>query len=261
MKITKKQHQALLDTDLNLEKIAKPYLTNSEFEALEIDSFSQQAKIAHMVSFNYFKPTLETSKPIISKDNIDYLNNFDQIEKDNVTLRSDYVLLGVNAGLEGVDKDFRPFEMFQIQSKPYIGKYENVLKEYNHDAIFEKYLEGVYATDMVKGMATGNAGQLNARFNEIAKKLNINPKTFMKKISMFFGQILENELTLLGNNTKVLIVMGKRKDQHNHLVNKMLRISGLDKKYQVINIYHYSAQSLTNKDMADQLINELQKIK
>lgn len=262
MNITKEQFMKLYTTKLNLEEISKKHLDKHVYDALEIEPSISNASFVHVASFNYFLEDQKGNKKDNSKENIKYLNNYDQMLKDGVPLDATYVILGVNTGAKGKGHTFKPMEMFQNQSiSKCINRYHNSLKKYGDITIYNDYLNGLYATDFIKGMPTAGIAGIAKRFNKIIREQNLDKDQFWIDFSNFFAEVLEKELSIFDNQTKVLIIMGGPKNSETYIINKFLKLSGLDKKYEIINIYHYSGQSTENKVIARHLEKVLPTIK
>lgn len=273
--ITKEQYQALKETGLNFETVAKKYLTESEIKAIpfqEVLSLKPEegGSFANYSSFAYWIDQKKKKAHEEAAANIEVLQDWDKLQAENATLRSGFVLLGVNAGAKGMDlkiaegtETLEHFEMFQIRSIksgerrqgiPSPIKYKNALIQNEAGKEFyDQVVSGTYMTDFIKGFPTSYGPDIREHLNEAIKKLNYNKsqgEELYNKFSKLFGEILKNELDVLGAKTHTLVVMGKNPKQN--IVNEFLRRSGLDKEFRIVNISHYSG-SPSYKGLAEEL--------
>ena len=261
--ITKEQYQALKETGLNFETIAQKYLTENEIEAIPFQKVlylkpKEGGSYANYSSFAYWIDQKNMKAHEEAAANIEVLQDWDKLQSENATLRSGFVLLGVNAGAKGMDlkiaegtETLDHFEMFQIRSIksgekrqgiPSPIKYKNALMQNEDDKEFyNQVVSGTYMTDFIKGFPTSYGPDIKGHLNEAINKLNYNESQgdeFYNRFCKLFGEILKNELDVLGGKTHTLVVMGKNPKQN--IVNEFLKRSGLDKEFRIVNISHYS---------------------
>lgn len=201
----------------------------------------------------------ENGGPRIDQEkSLEIMQDWDELEERGVHLRADYVFLGVNAGAKGFDikKDFGEetfdhFEMFQLRTIPdgngkgggipCAFKYQRAFTTYNetYKKFFNKHIRGSYMTDFVKGLPTDFGSDIILMLKEIQNKLSYTDdeyESLFTRFSLAFGEILENELKVLGDRTHTLIVMGAE----DCIINQLIKKSKLDDKYKVEDIPHYS---------------------
>ncbi|WP_277674254.1 hypothetical protein [Piscibacillus halophilus] len=273
--ITKEQYQTLKETGLNFETIAKRYLTESEIKAIPFQKVlslkpEEGGSYANYSSFAYWKDQPKLKAHEEAAANIELLQDWDKLQAENATLRSGFVLLGVNAGAKGIDlkaaegtETLDHFEMFQVRSIqsgerrqgiPSPIKYKNALMQNEGDKEFyNQVVSGTYMTDFIKGFPTSYGPDIKKAMNAAIDKLNYNKtqgEEFYNNFCKLFGEILKNELDVLGGKTHTLVVMGKNPKQN--IVNDFLRRSGLDKEFKIVNISHYSG-SPSSKGLAEEL--------
>ena len=254
--ITKEQYQALKETGLNFATIARKYLTESEIKAIPFQKVlslepEEGGSFANYSSFAYWIDQTGKKAHEEAAANIEVLQDWDKLQAEGATLRSGFVLLGVNAGAKGIDlkaaegtETLEHFEMFQVrgQSIPSPIKYKNALMKNEDDKEFyNQAVSGTYMTDFIKGFPTSYGPDIKKAMNKAIDKLNYDKtqgEEFKNNFCKLFGEILKNELDLLGGKTHTLIVMGKNPKQS--IVNDFLRRSGLDKEFRIVNISHYS---------------------
>lgn len=273
--ITKEQYQALKETGLNFEMIAKKHLTDDEIKALPFQKVlslnpKEGGSFANYSSFAYWIDQMKTDAYEEAAANIAVLQDWDKLQAANATLRSGFILLGVNAGAKGMDlkiaegtETLEHFEMFQIRSIlsdekrqgiPSPIKYKNALIRNEDDKKFyDQVVSGTYMTDFIKGFPTSYGPDIKKLLNKAIEQLNYNKsqgEEFYNNFSKLFAEILRNELNLLGAQTHTLVVMGKNPKQN--IVNEFLERSGLDKEFRIVNISHYSG-SPSYEELAEEL--------
>lgn len=271
--ITKKEYQALKENGLNFQEVAKKYLTDTELKEinfLETLNFKPEegGSFANFGSFAYWKNSTHKKAFDQANENIQLLQDWDKIQEENVELKAGYVLLGVNAGLKGMNlkelESFEHFEMFQIRSLKKNNKstavkspirYKNALINTGNEVFYNEVVSGTYMTDFIKGLPTPYGPDIKKNLKKITANLkysNAQFKTFYSNFCKLFGEILNTELQLLGGKTHTLIVMGK--NPKTCIVNEFLKESGLDQQYNVVNISHYSG-SPKQVDLVEELKN------
>lgn len=262
--ISKEQYESLKTTGLDFEKLSKKHLLEEEIEAIKFQaplyySPENHGSFANFSSFAYWKDSEKKKASEQAEETIEILQSWEQLQENEVSLHADYILLGVNAGLFGVEgkeeETFRHFEMFQIRSVLKEGKvrgipspikYKNALINNGEEELYSQKLKGMYMTDFIKGFPTRFGGDIKKNLKLYVKDLypkNADFEKFYTKFCQLFGEILENELNLLKNpeasKSQTLVIMGK--NPKTCVINDFLKRSELDKKYNIINIPHYSA--------------------
>lgn len=262
--ISKEQYESLKTTGLDFEKLSNKYLTKEEIKAISFqttlsNSPENHGSFANYSSFAYWKDSEKKKASEQAKETIEILQSWEQLQENEVSLHADYILLGVNAGSFGMDgkeeETFEHFEMFQIRSVLKEGKvrgipspikYKNALINNGEEELYSQKLKGMYKTDFIKGFPTRFGGDIKKNLKLYVKDLhpkNADFEKFYTKFCQLFGEILENELNLLkdpeASKTQTLVIMGK--NPKTCVINDFLKRSELDKKYNIINIPHYSA--------------------
>lgn len=260
--ISKEQYQSLKETGLNFKNIAKKYLTESEIKAIPFEDVlyltpEEGGSFANFSTFAYWKDIKKNLAYEEYLANLEVLQDWNKLEAENAKLRSGFVLLGVNAGAKGQElkktegnETFGHFEMFQIRSiktdKGYQGipsaiKYKNALTQKNEEDFYNKVVSGTYITDFIKGFPTNFGPDIKNTLKEAKEELKYNEiqgEEFYNNFCKLFGEILKNELELLGDKTHTLVVMAK--DPKKSIINEFLERSNLDKEFRIVNISHYS---------------------
>lgn len=275
--INQEQYQALKDNGLNFKELSNELLTEDEIKAIGFSEGillppEEGGSFANFSSFLYYGGNSKSSAEEQSIETIEILQNWDRLKEENIQLKAGYILLGVNAGTEGISevgKDtFEHFEMFQIRKKTKSPiKYKNALVDTGNENIYENWLKGTYITDFVKAFPSKNGEELVKKLEKISNTLNYSKEQhegFYTRFCKLFGRILEEELALLGGETHTIVVMGGK----NNVVFKFLEKLGYDKKtdsqvilnpdsknhkcYNVKNIYHYS-YTASQEDLLKQI--------
>lgn len=275
--IIKEQYEALKENGLNFKEVASKYLTDAEIEVIGFQETlyltpKEGGSFANFSSFAYWGDHQEKTIYEEAKKNVETLQNWGELNNKHVKLHADYVFLGVNAGAKGMGlkgiETFEHFEMFQIRSIktengfkgiPSPIKYKNALIKTGNEEFYLNNVQGTYMTDFIKGFPTDYGPSIMKVLKEVKEKLDYTDEqwnTFYNNFCKLFGDILETELSLLGGNTHTLIVMAKNPETS--LLNKFIKESGLDKKYKIVNISHYSG-SPSSETLTKELINAFSK--
>lgn len=260
--ITKDEYNNIKSVSLNFNEISQKYFSEKEFNLLNFQKVlnlgaSEGGSFANYSSFASWYDGEEQVK-IAQEKSLRIMKDWDELIKRGIKLRSDYVFLGVNAGAKGFDKKiefgeetFDHFEMFQLRTItnhngkssgiPCAFKYQRAFTTYNetYKEFFNENIRGSYMTDFVKGLPTNFGSDITKQLKEISEKLKYKEdeyESLFSRFSMAFGEILKNELRLLGDRTHTLIVMGDK----GSIVNKLIEKSNLNEMYKVENIPHYS---------------------
>lgn len=277
--ITKNQYESLKLHDLNFEKTADKYLTKEEITAIGFQetlylTAEEGGSYANFSSFAYWENRNIKQAFYEARENLKVLQSWNLLQEENGQLRAGYVLLGVNAGAKGMGikgiETFEHFEMFQLRSLkdndnykriPNAIRYKNALIKTGNEKFYNEVVSGTYMTDFIKGFPTNYGPDIPKKIKEIGRELNYTEdqsETFYTNVCKLFGEILVNELALLGGQTHTLVVMGKNKETN--VVNEFLRRSGLDEQYKVTNISHYSG-SPTHIELANEIIQAFQQVR
>ena len=260
-KITKQDYDAIMNTLIDLDGIAHNHFLPETIAHLELMPFTRSPiTFANLSSFAVLKPGLTGTGTHKTKENIAYLNDWDAMVADDVHLKAGIVLLGVNPGAKANGMAFDKMEMFQDYSAPSLIRYKNAMVQNGHGDIYDQVIAGSYATDLIKGMPTETIKHLEERLLKASSDMKIPYKTFFKLFSEYFCDILEQEFTLLGNKTRVILVMGAPNNPETNLVNRMLVAAGLDKKYLIQNIHHYAARATLNTTIDEHLMKVIKTI-
>ena len=278
--ITKEDYIGIKSGGLDFNKISKKHLKKDELEhfdfqkVLQLDA-DEGGSFANYSSFAVWHDQSQDAL-IEQKKSLELLQDWDGLNNLGIRLRSDYVFLGVNAAAKGFDmrKDagnetFDHFEMFQLRTIPNgegqqkgipcAFKYQRAFINHDeeHKDFYNENIRGAYMTDFIKGLPTNYGNDIDNYLKKISSELNYTKEGYEDLFNRFanlFSEILINELEVLGGRTHTLIVMGAKSGIVNNLVSR----SGLDKKYKIKNIPHYSGSIKYDKIRAilKEIINE-----
>lgn len=264
--IFKEQYEALKEKGLDFKNLSEKHLTKEEIDAIKFQDPlyykpEEGGSFANFSSFAYWKDSEKKNVSEQVEETITILQSWEQLQENEVNLHADHILLGVNAGSFGIEgkegESFRHFEMFQIRSNVKDGKlrgipspikYKNALCNNGEAELYLQKLQGAYMTDFIKGFPTRFGGDIKKNLKEYVEDIHKTKEEFDEFYTRFcnlFGEILENELNLLKDQTKLnsekqtLIIMGK--NPLTCVINDFLKRSKLDEKYDIINIPHYSS--------------------
>lgn len=260
--ITRDEYQAIKNTGLNFKEISQKHLTKDELKHLKFQKVlglkaSEGGSFANYSSFAHWH---DQGGDVLKaqEKSLKLIQDWDILQSLGVNLRADRVFLGVNAGAKGFDikkeagsETFDHFEMFQLRTIPGENgerdgipcafKYQRAFVNYDqeHKDFYNEHIRGAYITDFVKGMPTDYGNEIEKLLKAVQADLNYTDQEYddlFKRFAKLFGEILKNELKALGDRTHTLIVMGFE----GCVVNKLIKESGLDKKYNIKNVPHYS---------------------
>lgn len=262
-------HQ-LRDSTFRISDCAKGLLTNRELERLNIEDVAMTGSISKLASF----ATWVTPSPHSSWDEIkgvgsetfarhvmvashQFLQDWDgPNESPESVLRSDVMILGVNAGSGGANIDWEDFMIFHDNITG--GHKPSTVHKYL-PYILDTRMSGAYMTDAFKGLPTANARDLMRHFISVAEDLGYGSSLrttrvadFVDRVLTLFARVLDVEMSILGV-PNMFVIMGSKNSIIKDVIDRSELIPQLDEGFVPVAYLPHSGNAISDANIQKSL--------
>lgn len=255
-----------------ISECAKGILSGLELESLGIEDVALNEPISKLTSFaTWIKPTEDDSWSQIKGVGAEtfarevmmvshrYLKDWNgETDQSYSKLRSDVMILGVNAGSGGTNIDWEDFMIFHDNITG--GHRPSTVYKYL-PYIMDTRLAGAYMTDAFKGLPTSDASSLKTHLTGVAEQLGYgttsrSPKVrdFISRVYALFARVLDVEMSILGV-PKMFIIMGTPKSIIHKVLEKSELVRQTEEGYVAKGYIPHSGNAVSDETIKTQIFD------